>query len=147
MTYRHENDLKRHGNAMYTPAQVSTMLSIATSTLRKYSAAYKSYLSPSANRKQRTYTDADIATLKRVCDLRSQNVPLAEISSHLNILEDTPPDTMTMIPAVAAQFEDLYKRIAALAEAQATEIDTLRTRIEQLENQSFLERLFPRKRK
>lgn len=134
---------------MFTPAQVAEMLRIGASTLRKYSVLYRDHLGPSAHRKQRTYTDADILILKRVCELRSNGVPLAEVSSQLMLVDSTepaPPDTMALIPQVAAQFQDLYDQISKLAHAQAEEIAALRERIEQLENKRpWYDRLFRRK--
>ena len=69
---------------MYYPAQAAEKLNIATSTLRKYASRFTNHLSPAAQRKHRRYTESDLTILRRICMLRDQSVPLAEISAHLS---------------------------------------------------------------
>jgi DNA-binding transcriptional MerR regulator len=125
----------------YTPKQLAEMLRIAPSTLRKYSAAFRTHLSPSAQRKQRTYTDEDVSTLKRIVELRANGVPLGEIDQRLLVQVEGSPgaDNLAMIPQVAARFEDLYRQIAA----QAQQLEELQARLDELERRSLWQRLFP----
>ena len=120
------------------------MLQIAPSTLRKYARLYSGHLSQSANRKQRKYTDTDIAILKRVCQLRSEGNPLGEISDQLGVVAIIEPqESLLLIPEISQAFEDLRAVIAHLQEQNAD----YEKRIQQLEekNRPFWERLRNRK--
>ena len=121
---------------MFSPSQTATMLLIAPSTLRKYANLYSEHLSESARRKQRKYTDSDIATLKRVCQLRSEGVSLDQVSDKLGIVDITKPqDSLLLIPEISQAFEDLRAVIANMQDqntAQVERIDELEARLEWL---------------
>lgn len=132
-----------------TPEQTAEMLGIAKSTLRKYSAIFSGYLSASANRKQRKYTESDIALLRRVIELRAANVPLNEIGAKLGVIPKASPDTtLSMIPAIATEFESLHAQLAQLRADQTAEMKRIQDRLDNLEKivttqrRSFWDRLF-----
>ena len=112
------------------------MLQIAPSTLRKYANLYSEHLSESARRKQRKYTDSDIATLKRVCQLRSEGVSLDQVSDKLGVVAITQPqESLLLIPEISQAFEDLRAMIAHMQDQntdQANRIDELEARLEWL---------------
>ena len=115
------------------------MLQIAPSTLRKYANLYSEHLSESANRKQRKYTDTDIATLKRVCQLRSEGVSLDQISDKLGVVAITQPqESLLLIPEISQAFEDLRAVIAQLQD-QNTSYER-RIRILEEKNRPFWEK-------
>lgn len=132
---------------MYTPEQTAGMLKIAKSTLRKYSSLFSGYLSQSANRKSRKYTDSDIATLRQIVQLRNKNIPLDEIPQHLTVVKTRPEESLMMIPAIAAEFESLRDQLATMRADQTAEIQRLQDRLDSLEKivttqrRSFWDRL------
>jgi DNA-binding transcriptional MerR regulator len=135
----------------YTPEQTAAMLKIAKSTLRKYSAIFSGHLSQAANRTHRKYTEDDIAILRRIVELREQNVPLNEISDRLGVVPKSRPDsTLAMIPQISQEFESLHSQLARLREDQSAEMKAIQDRLDQLESivttqrRSFWDRLFKR---
>ena len=135
----------------YSPQKIQQMLNLPPSTLRKYATLYSDHLSESAHRKSRKYTVADLAVLKRILALRDAGVPLDEISARLNVTEDpNPPEenlttTITTLERLQSQSDQIAK-IALLAADHQKTVDALIRRIEVLENQSFWDRLFSRKK-
>ena len=131
---------------MYTPSQAAEMLQIARSTVRKYARLYYGHLSEGAKRKQRMYTDGDIATLKRVVALRTDGVPLDEISDQLGVVAITEPqESLSLIPDIAAEFEHLRADAAQLRSDQDhtdQRLDNLNDRMDSLIN-LIIEKLLP----
>ena len=126
---------------MFSPSQTATMLQIAPSTLRKYANLYSEHLSESARRKQRKYTDSDIATLKRVCQLRSEGVSLDQISDKLGVVAIIEPqDSLLLIPEISQAFEDLRAVIAHLQEQNADYEE--RIKLLEEKNRPFWDRIF-----
>lgn len=117
---------------MYTPGQVSKMLDIAPSTLRRYAAVYSDHLSPQQPGHKRGYTDQDITTLRRIKDLVG-HVPPDEIPARLAVVEDQQPAAISsglaLIPEIAARFD----RLEADRQAAAQQISALSGRLERLE--------------
>lgn len=93
---------------MYTPMQVSEMLKIPPSTLRRYAAFFAAYLSPQAPGKKRSYSDSDIVTLGKIKEL-SRKLPLAQIGPRLPVVEEQPPpeSSLALIPTIAKELERL----------------------------------------
>jgi len=143
---------------LYTPQQAQEKLGIKPSTLRKYSALYRVHLSEVGNPKahgQRRYTAGDLAVLQQVLSLRDAGVPLGEVSARLNVT-DIPPEETTALVTVSEKIQSMYEQIAKTAlmladqereiSNQREQINTLVSRLDELESQSLWERLF-RKRK
>lgn len=121
---------------MYTPSQTAEMLQIARSTVRKYARLYREHLSESARRKQRKYTDTDIATLKRIVTLRDEGVPLDQISDKLGVVDIVQPqESLLLIPEITEAFEQMRSVIASMQaenEQQAERVSSLEERLEWL---------------
>lgn len=117
---------------MFSPKQVSDMLQIPPSTLRRYSVLFAAHLSPQKEGKKRVYTDQDITILKRIKDL-SHKMPIDQIGPRLVIVDDPPPapkeETSSLLPEIFARFDWLE----ADRQKTAKEISELTTRLERLE--------------
>lgn len=135
----------------YTPQQVSGMLDIPTSTLRRYSRDWHEHLSASASRQgqKRSYTDTDILTLRRLRALLSQKLDHEDIAARLQVVEpDTPQESaLSMVPAIAGEFENIRSFIAQMQAEHDNELSALRERVKRLEdelNTPWYKRLFRR---
>ena len=116
---------------MYSPNQVSDMLKIPASTLRRYSVLFAAHLSPQRQGKKRTYSEADILILQRIKDL-SRKMPIDQIGPRLAVVEDQPTapgSTLALIPEIAARFELLE----ADRQKTAKQVSELSARLETLE--------------
>lgn len=119
---------------MYTPNQVSEMLNIPASTVRRYASLYKDYLSFKHHKgRKREYSDQDIITLGKVRDLSNEGLTHKDIKDRLNIvdLQEENPVTksLELIPSIA-------KQLQAFADYQHNtneKIDSLSNRIDELE--------------
>lgn len=99
---------------MYTPGQVSTMLSIPVSSLRRYAKIFADYLSPGAKRRKRQYSDDDVLVLKRIRELAGNGMTTEEIKEVLTLVpqEDKPPDSaLALMPTILEEFETLRRVI------------------------------------
>ena len=105
---------------MFTPAQVAQTLSVPPSTLRRWAKHFAAFLSPQSGKK-RTYTVADIDTLKRIQDLSAQGLSYAQISQTLTVVSQPPADTALISLADFAQaLESAHDQLAAV-QAQLTQ--------------------------
>ena len=120
----------------YTPSQVSEMLDIPPSTLRRYAAVYSDHLSPQQPKKKRTYNDSDIMKLRRIKEL-SGHIPPEEIPAHLDrvstVLVEKPTaaasSSVMLLPEVYARFD----RLEADHQHTLSEMHELSARLERLE--------------
>ena len=127
---------------MYTPAQVSEMLNIPPSTLRRLSSEFADMLSKQRSRK-RKYSESDIALLKRIREMTGEGVSLAEIRQALTIKildeaepEPTADNTLMLVPAIAgelARIDESHHRLTRELERLLTERQDDRQRLERLE--------------
>ena len=89
----------------FVPSQVSDMLGIPPSTLRRYVADFGDHLSAEANRPRgRRYTDQDIATLKKARELLNQRQPVDQVNRLLGIIDDpevSPSDSLALVPDIS----------------------------------------------
>ena len=120
---------------MYGPKQVSEILDISVSTLRRYSVDFADILSDGAKRTggKRFYTDQDILILKKIRSLSAQHKSHAEIRKSALLVDQPPPGELALIPAIAAEFEQLRSQIARLQSDQdenRAAIDQLRKELE-----------------
>lgn len=93
----------------HSPKEVSELLQIPSSTLRRYSVAFALYLSPQSPGKKRVYTDSDVVTLGKIKEL-ARKFPLEKIGPLLQVVEvsPTPPDnSLMLIPAFKAMTKEL----------------------------------------
>jgi DNA-binding transcriptional MerR regulator len=93
---------------MYTPMQVSEMLKIPPSTLRRYSSVFAAYLSPQLKSKKRSYTDGDIVTLQRIKEL-ARKLPLDQVGPLLTVVEEqpAPESSLSLIPTINRELQRL----------------------------------------
>ena len=115
---------------MYSPSQVSEMLGIPPSTLRRYSVLFAAFLSTQRKGKKRTYSDDDISTLKRIKEL-ARKMPIDQVGPRLGVVDDQPTapgSSLALIPEIAARFE----RLEADRQSTAKEVSELRERLDAL---------------
>ena len=114
---------------MFTPAQVAQTLSVPPSTLRRWAKHFAAFLSPQSGKK-RTYTVADIDTLKRIQDLSAQGLSYAQIAQTLTVVSQPPADTALISLADFAQaLESAGAQLASLQaqlNQQAQELDAIK---------------------
>ena len=114
---------------MFTPAQVAQTLNTPQSTLRRWAKHFAAFLSPQSGKK-RTYTVADIDTLKRIQDLSAQGLSYAQIAQALTVVSQPPADTALISIADFAQaLESASAQLASLQAQilqQAAELDALK---------------------
>ena len=114
---------------MFTPAQVAQTLSVPPSTLRRWAKHFASYLSPQSGKK-RTYTVADIDTLRRIQELSAQGLSYEHIAQTLSIVSAPPADTALVSVADFAQaLESAHAQLASLQAQltqQAQELDAIK---------------------
>ena len=87
---------------MFTPAQVAQTLNTPPSTLRRWAKHFAAFLSPQSGKK-RTYTVADIDTLKRIQDLSAQGYTFAQIDQALTVIDQPPANSALVNLADFAQ--------------------------------------------
>ena len=114
---------------MFTPAQVAQTLNTPPSTLRRWAYRFAAFLSPQSGKK-RTYTVADIDTLKRIQDLSAQGLSYAQIAQTLAVVSQPPADTALISLADFAQaLECAHDQLAAVQAQltqQAQELDAIK---------------------
>ncbi|HOR78848.1 MAG TPA: MerR family transcriptional regulator [Anaerolineaceae bacterium] len=114
---------------MFTPAQVAQTLNTPPSTLRRWAKRFAAFLSPQSGKK-RTYTVADIDTLKRIQDLSAQGLSYAQIAQTLAVVSQPPADTALISLADFAQaLECAHDQLAAVQAQltqQAQELDAIK---------------------
>ena len=107
---------------MFTPSQVSAMLEIPASSLRRYAVQFAPYLSRAGNQsRRRAYTQNDVLVFKRIRELTGQGVPLEEVASRLQIVENEPPEknALALVPEIAAEFQRLASQVARLPQLES----------------------------
>lgn len=95
---------------MYTPNQVSEMLKIPASTVRRYASIYTDYLSfKHSQGRKREYTDQDIVTLARIRDLSNEGFNHNQIKDRITIIDHQEENPITksldLIPSIAKQLQ------------------------------------------
>src|SRR3990172_3813398 len=114
---------------MFTPGQVSEMLDIPASSLRRYATIFAQFLDQGARRRKRLYTDQDILTLRRVRDFAAHGLTTGQIAQRLEVVEvDQPNNALALLPNVLREFEILH----SMQSDQDQRIEQLRSEIEQL---------------
>jgi DNA-binding transcriptional MerR regulator len=142
---------------MYTPDQVSQMLKIPLSTLRRYSNQYAFYLSTHTKQQRRRYTEQDIVVLARARELLNSGKSPEQVSSLLSVIssEEIQPDqTLALIPSISQALQSALDTSRALrAELDTLKIETENTlaeiterlaQIESDQHKSWISKLFQR---
>lgn len=103
---------------MFTPGQVSDMLEVPPSTLRRYVKQFVKHLSESATKKRgRRFTEQDIATLARARELLTQGRKPKETDELLAVVGDDDPE---------AQPDAALALVPSISEALAGALDVAR---------------------
>lgn len=138
-------------SATYTPGEVSTMLSIPPSTLRRYVATFGEYLTPEARKKRgRNFTEEDINVIAQIRDLASQGIPLESIGPQIAQTFEHIPDSQEIPSTTAlALFNSLSDQMSGISQELdqiLEEQQRLKDRIEQLEEEArpWYKRIFKR---
>jgi DNA-binding transcriptional MerR regulator len=115
------------------PGEVSELLQIPPSSLRRYVTEFGEYLSTSAQQsKRRDYTDQDIATIARIRELTAQGLTSEDIKPQLDktVVQDQDQETALTLPIVIQKFQDLTHQLETIqdqANQQAQQLEKLRT--------------------
>jgi len=131
-----------------TPGQVSKLLDIPSSTLRRYVSHFGDYLSPDARlQRSRRFTDHDAAIIARIRDLTQQGIRLEDIPQQLGEVVGSERQeeeiTALALPGLVKQLDN----IAQLFKDQQQDINQLRDELEALKRErrrSLLDRLLGR---
>ena len=110
---------------MFTPAQVAQTLNCPPSTLRRQAKYFAAFLSPQSGKK-RTYTVADIDTLKRIQELSAKGLSYDQIAQTLTVVSAPPADTALVSVADFAQaLEGAHAQLASLQAQVAQQAEEL----------------------
>ena len=110
---------------MFTPAQVAQTLSVPPSTLRRQAKYFAAFLSPQSGKK-RSYTVADIDTLRRIQELSAKGLSYNQIAQTLTIVSAPPADTALVSVADFAQaLEGAHAQLASLQAQVAQQAEEL----------------------
>lgn len=110
---------------MFTPAQVAQTLNTPPSTLRRWAKHFATFLSPQPGKK-RSYTVADLDTLRRIQELSAQGLSYDQIAQTLSIVSAPPADTALVSVADFAQaLEGAHAQLASLQAQVALQADEL----------------------
>ena len=115
---------------MFTPAQVAQTLNCPPSTLRRQAKYFAAFLSPQSGKK-RTYTVADLDTLRRIQELSAKGLSYDQIAQTLTLVSAPPADTALVSVADFAQaLESAHAQLASLQAQltqQAQELDAIKS--------------------
>jgi DNA-binding transcriptional MerR regulator len=115
------------------PGEVSELLQIPPSSLRRYVSEFGEYLSPNAQQsKRRDYTDQDIATIARIRELTAQGLTSEDIKPQLEktVDQDQDQETALTLPIVIQKFQDLTRQLETIqdqASQQAQQLEKLKS--------------------
>ena len=127
---------------MFTPGQVSEMLEIPPSTLRRYVKAYTEHLSKAATKKRdRRYTKADFSTLARARGLLQQGRKPQETNKLLAVVgqEDPsaqPDSALALVPSISQALGEVQEQaqvLRSILETVADNQNAADSRLEALE--------------
>ena len=107
---------------MYTPSQVSEMLDIPSSTLRRYASDFAEHLSEQARQKgrQRRYNEPDLVILARARKLLNAGHKPEQVNSMLFVVEDNELEheensSLALIPGISQAIEQVNNQAAEMA--------------------------------
>ena len=127
---------------MFTPGQVSDMLEVPPSTLRRYVKDYPEHLSETATKKRgRRYSEADTATLARAREMLQQGRDPEEVGKLLAAVgqeggQAEPDSALAPVPSISQALVEVQEQAQALRsilEAVADRQSEAERRVEILE--------------
>ena len=158
-----------------TPSQVASMLGVSASTIRLWSTQFANHLSETArggDRRRRSYTPEDVASLARARDAFRAGKTVPEVAALLNAAPVASGAALITTAAIvgelsaaraglaaltdevgrlrqqqtttAAQHADALGKVIADSAALADEVATMRAELDAMRSRSWLARLFNR---
>jgi len=143
---------------MFTPGQVSDMLDVPSSTLRRYVLQFAAHLSETATKKRgRRFTERDVATLARARELLQQGRKPPEVNELLPVLGENDPEAqpdaaLMLVPSISAALTealDMARSLRTEVEDVSDRQDQMATQLESLEawvREPWYRRLFGRQK-
>ncbi len=125
---------------MLTPKQISETLTVAPSTLRRWSKRFSEHLTPHQPNTHRTYNTSDLETLRKIRDLLDAGLTYDDIEPKLDIIESKETALLNL-----ADYNQVLELLLASNKKQQSQIDAQAQQIERLENylsQPFYKRIF-----
>jgi DNA-binding transcriptional MerR regulator len=116
---------------MLTPKQVSETLTVAPSTLRRWSKRFSKHLTPHEPHTHREYSTSDLETLRKIRDLLDDGLNYDDIEPKLDIIEPQEDDKALMN---LADFNQVIEQARASIQRLQSQIDDQAQKIEKLEN-------------
>ena len=119
---------------MFTPGQVSDMLDVPSSTLRRYVKQFAAHLSETSTKKRgRRFTERDVATLARARGLLQQGRKPPEVNELLPVLgkedpEAQPDAALALVPSISAALTEALD----MAQSLRAEVGDLAGQVEQV---------------
>ena len=117
---------------MFTPGQVSDMLEVPPSTLRRYVLQFTTHLSETAIKKRgRRFAERDVATLARARELLQQGRKPPEVNELLAVVgqEEAQPDAaLALVPSISAALTEALD----MAQSLRAEVGDLAGQVEQV---------------
>jgi len=113
---------------MLTPKQIQETLTVSSSTLRRWSNRFESFLSIDENRKpgsHREYTPEDLSIFQTIQTHLDNGLTYAEIEERLNLVEDPEPDQSTALLSLP-QFQIAIENARAAVASMQLEIEELK---------------------
>jgi len=113
---------------LLSPRQAAAQLDISTRTLRRWSTAFKSSLSPSAGRKgrRRAYSSQDIQTLRQAQQQLAQGRKLVEVAPGLPVVDPDQPGTALLLsPEANLALGQALERTSVLTDSVTDHDDRL----------------------
>jgi len=116
---------------MLTPKQISETLTVAPSTLRRWSKRFSKHLTPHEPHTHREYSTSDLETLRKIRDLLENGLNYDDIEPELDIIEPSETDKALM---TLSDFNQVLEQARASIQKLQSQIDTQAEKIERLEN-------------
>ena len=113
---------------MLTPGQVSELLKVSPSTIRRWSVLFEDHLSRRTG-KHRQYTPEDFATLQRVKELSGEGIELDEIKHLVAVVDQQPQENQGKGLIVYEDFVELLESFRVTTTSLKSEIDQLRAEV------------------
>jgi len=114
---------------MLTPKQISETLTVASSTLRRWSKRFSKHLTPHEPHTHREYSTSDLETLRKVRDLLEDGLTYDDIEPKLDIIE---PKETALINL--ADFNQVLEQARASIQKLQSQLDNQAHKIKQLED-------------
>lgn len=120
---------------MFSPGEVSDMLDVPTSTLRRWARQFTPFLSGGARKRRRRYSQKDLTIFARIRDFAAQNMSMDDIAGELegiiDQISEEPDQTALTLPGLLNRLEDFAQH----QKDQDDRISELQERIDRLERE------------